>query len=130
MRRYLSGIMAAFLATLAVPVASAGATPPSDVTIEVDTLFAGTGVFTASGPAVDDGVVCASGDTVDGSSKISGNGKWGFNIQVVKEFTCDDESGSFLVKLQARVLFDGPVLFHKEEKDGSVIEDPDVDELL
>ena len=110
MRRYLFGIMVALLATLAVPVASAGATPPSDVSIEANTLFAGTGVFAASGPAVDDGVFCASGDTSDEFGKVSGLGKWGFNIQLVKKFTCDDESGSFLVKLQTRVLFDGPVL--------------------
>lgn len=107
-RRVLIAAVAAFL--LVAGAAPAGATPPSNVEIEADSLFAGTGVFTASGPAVDDGVICASGDTVDVFSKASGNGSKGFNLQVIKLFTCDDESGSFLVKLQVKVFLAGPLL--------------------
>lgn len=110
MRRYLLGITVALVAALAVLAAPAGATPPSGVEIEVDTLFAGTGTFTATGAAVDDGVLCATGDTLDVFGMVSGMGPKGFNIQTVKEFTCDDLSGSFFVKLQVKVFFAGPVL--------------------
>ncbi len=109
MRRFVYAFMAVVLVLLAVPIGPAGATPPADVEIEVDTFFAGTGTFTATGPAVDDGVVCASGETSDVAGMASGNGPTGFNIQVVKEFSCDDLSGSFLVKLQVKVFFSGPV---------------------
>jgi hypothetical protein len=110
MRRYLLGITVALVAALAAPTAPAGATPPSGVEIEADTLLAGTGTFTATGAAVDDGVLCASGDTLDVFGKRSGMGPKGFNVQVVKEFTCADGSGSFLVKLQVKVFSAGPVL--------------------
>lgn len=110
MRRHLLGTAVAVVAALAVSAASVEATPPSDVEIEVDTLLAGTGTFTATGGAVDDGVVCATGDTLDVFGKFSGQGLNGFNVQVVKEFSCDDLSGSFLVKLQVKVFFAGPVL--------------------
>ncbi len=103
-------VLAVALAVAMAMALPAGATPPSAVTIEVDTLFAGTGTFTATGPAVDDGVVCATGETFDVFGKVSGMGKKGVNIQVVKEFTCDDDSGSFFVKLQVKVFFAGPVL--------------------
>ena len=107
-RRVLIAAVAAFL--LVAGAAPAGATPPSNVDIEADSLFAGTGTFTASGPAVDDGIMCATGDTLDVFSKASGNGNKGFNLQVIKMFTCDDDSGSFLVKVQVKVFFEGPLL--------------------
>jgi hypothetical protein len=107
-RRVLIAAVAAFL--LVAGAAPAGATPPSDVDIVADSLFAGTGTFTASGPAVDDGDICVTGETFDVFSRASGNGNKGYNLQVVKEFTCDDGSGSFLVKLQVKVFFAGPLL--------------------
>lgn len=107
-RRVLIAAVAAFL--LIAGAAPAGATPPSNVDIEADSLFAGTGTFTATGAAVDDGVICATGDTLDVFSKASGNGNKGYNLQVIKMFTCDDDSGSFLVKLQVKVFFAGPLL--------------------
>lgn len=61
------------------------------------------GPFVATGPAVNDGIVCASGDVLDVSSKFAGFTDFGFNIQVQKEFTCDDDSGSFFMKLQVRI---------------------------
>ena len=91
-------------------VPAAASSPPLDVEIEADSLFTGTGEFTATGPAMDDGIVCAAGDTLDVFSKVTGNGNNGFNIQVMKEFTCDDGSGSFLVKLQVKVFFSSPRL--------------------
>ena len=82
----------------------AGATKPSGVDIVVETsLLSGTGPFVASGPAVDDGLVCAEGETNDVFAKTSGSSKNGFNVQVIKQFICDDNSGEFFVKLQARI---------------------------
>ena len=111
-RSLIVAAMAALL--LVVGLAPAGAAPPADVEIEADSLLAGTGTFTASGAAVDDGVVCATGNTLDLSVASSGSGPWGHNIRVIKEFTCDDGSGSFLVKLQVRKLLVGPLFttFH------------------
>ena len=91
-------------------VPAAASSPPSDVNFEVDSLYAGTGTFTATGPAVDDGIVCETGDTLDVFGKVAGLGNNGYNIQVIKDFTCDDQSGSFLVKLQVKVFFSGPLL--------------------
>jgi hypothetical protein len=89
--------------TLALP---AGATPPSDVVLEVETSLLGDpGPFVASGPAVDDGVVCDSGIVIDASGKVTGFSPTGFNAQVIKHFTCDDGSGDFFVNLQARIDF-------------------------
>lgn len=92
---------------MAVGIAApAGATPPSDVNIEVQSSFFVTpNPFVASGPAVDDGVVCAEGTVVDDSAKVTGFSRNGFNFQGVKHFTCDDGSGEFFVNLRARIDF-------------------------
>jgi hypothetical protein len=90
---------------LVLPV-PAGATPPSDVLFEVETSFIPPAPFTASGPAVDDGLVCDSGIVVNASSKVAGFSLNGFNFQGIKHFTCDDGSGEFFVNLQARIFFD------------------------
>jgi hypothetical protein len=108
MRRFLTLLLVAALALVVLPIGPAAATAPSDVEFSVDSLFAGTGEFVATGPAVADGLVCPMGDTEDVFAKASGNGKKGFNLQVIKQFTCDDDSGSFLVKLQVKVFFAGP----------------------
>ena len=87
---------------------------PTAVQFEVPTTFGSDGApsfgpFTASGPAVDEGLVCPSGDTIDVFGKASGfqSAKGGLNFQVVKLFTCDDGSGEFFVKLQVRVDWKG-----------------------
>ena len=87
---------------LALP---AGATSPSEVDIAVETQFGPPGPFSASGPAVDDGVVCAEGIVVDASGKVTGFSPNGFNFQGVKHFICEDGSGEFFVNLQARIDF-------------------------
>ena len=93
---------------MALPVASAGASPPEQVTFEGPAFFAGdnagTGDFTASGPAVVSGAICVSGITNDLLTNTHQTPK-GVNLQILKEFTCDDGSGSFQVKLQVRILF-------------------------
>lgn len=90
-------------------VGAASATPPSDVHFEVETtaidLGETFGPFTATGQAVDAGLMCDSGDTIDVFAKMTGfQSGHGINVQVVKRFTCDDGSGDFLVKLQVRVV--------------------------
>ena len=110
MRRSL--IVAAIAALLLiVSMAPAGATPPSGVEIVDLVTFdpqnpgPSTGEFTATGPAVDAGLICPAGTSVDVFAKYSGfNAATGYmNAQIVKQFTCDDESGEFLVKLQVRI---------------------------
>ena len=91
---------------LILSVASAGATTPVGVQIEVETSILGDpSPFTASGPAVDDGLICNTGIVVEDSSKATGFSPNGFNFQGVKHFTCDDGSGEFFVNLQARIDF-------------------------
>ena len=88
--------------------------PPAAVQFEVETTFGSDGApsfgpFTATGPAVDQGLVCPNGDTIDVFGKVSGfqSAKGGLNFQVVKQFTCGDGSGEFFVKLQVRVDWRG-----------------------
>ena len=111
MRRIFIVVVAAtLLAALAAP---AGATPPSDVGIEVETSLLGApSPFVASGPAVDDGVVCDSGEVVEATRKVTGFSKNGFNFQGIKQFTCDDGSGEFFVNMQARIDFRKGVTFN------------------
>lgn len=109
MRKLLILVAAAALLLVMLPVAPVGATPPSGVQIEVTTTLPAEGPsfgpFTATGPAVDAGLMCSSGDTVDVFGKAAGfQSERGFNLQVLKLFTCDDEPfGEFLVKLQVRI---------------------------
>jgi len=102
---------------LVFPVAAAQATPPLAVHFEVPTTIdpdtdISTGPFTATGPAVDEGLMCATGDATDvAPSKVVGfqSGKL-VNLQLVKMFTCDDDSGTFLVKLQVQLRFGEPTI--------------------
>lgn len=83
--------------------ASVGATAPSDVGIEVETSLLGApSPFLASGPAVDDGLICNGGVVVD-SAKATGFSRNGFNLQTIKHFICDDGSGEIFINLQARI---------------------------
>lgn len=110
MRRFVTLLVVAALALAVLPVGSAaGDSPPLDVFFEVETTLPpdgpAFGPFAASGPAVDEGLICASGDTVDVGGRFSGFNPpgTGFNIQVFKLFTCDDGSGDFVLRLQVRV---------------------------
>jgi hypothetical protein len=93
-----------------IPAASVQASPPLAVHFDVPTTFGPGdtgptfGPFTATGPAVDAGVVCPSGETIDVFGRVAAyKSRTGVVFQVVKLFTCDDGSGSFLVKLQVRI---------------------------
>ncbi len=92
----------ALMVAMALP---AGATRPSGVDIEVETLFGAPSPFAASGPAVDDGLICASGVVIDDFGSVTGLSRNGFNFHGIKRFTCDDGSGEFFVNLQARIDF-------------------------
>ena len=89
-----------------VPVSASS--PPLEVMFEVPTVIppggGPFGTFTATGPAVDEGLVCPSGDTIAEFEKVNGEqSNKGFNVQVTYVFTCDDGSGQFYVKLQVRI---------------------------
>jgi hypothetical protein len=95
---------------LVMPVATAQATPPLDVNFEVQTSFIDEGPlsggpFTASGPAVDAGLVCAAGDTIDNDLPQAAGyqSERGVNLLIVKHFSCTDASGEFWIKLQVRI---------------------------
>ena len=104
MKRVLIAVVAATL--LVAMAAPAGATPPTEVGIEVETSLLGApSPFVVSGPAADDGLVCDLGLVVDESLLVSGFSPNGFNAHVVKQFTCADGSGEFFVNLQARIDF-------------------------
>jgi len=111
MRKIILLVAALALFLVALPIASAGAAPPEQVTFEGEAFFAGpdagTGFFTADGPAVGSGAMCPGGTVVDVYTKAApkmGQSPNGVNFQIVKEFTCDDDTGTFLIKLQVRIM--------------------------
>lgn len=109
----LSSIFVMAAALTLVFALPAAATPPSDVQIEVESSLLGApGPFVASGAAVDEGIVCETGEVVDLSGKVTGNSPTGFNYQGIKQFVCDDGSGEFSVNLQARIDFRKGVTFN------------------
>lgn len=106
MRRLFVLIAVVALFIVALPIAAAGATPPEDVIFHGPSYFEGSGEFTAEGPAFDSGAMCEGGTTADVFGKVApkmGQSPNGVNMQIVKEFTCDDGSGSFFVKLQVHI---------------------------
>jgi hypothetical protein len=90
---------------MVVTVSTVFAAPPMDVHIAVDELIAGIGVdepFTASGLAVDAGLICAAGMVQDVSVATSGAPSAPFRIiQVLKRFSCGD--GTFDVNMVVRL---------------------------
>jgi hypothetical protein len=109
MPRFVKLAAATAALALALPLATAQAAPAAAVHIEAQTSFLYEGVsggpFTATGPAVDAGLICATGQTIDVFAKPAGyqsHGGW-LNLIIVKAFTCDDGSGAFLVKLEVRL---------------------------
>jgi hypothetical protein len=91
-------------------VSAAANTPPLKVEIVAQTYIPDDpnesiiGTFVASGPAVDAGVLCPSGTTVDLSILGAGDeSNYRLNLLVRKEFTCDDGSGTFLMMLKVKL---------------------------
>ena len=108
-RRSVSGAMLAAAVALLAIAGPVGAATPNDVNIvTVNDKTTGTGTFEASGSAVDSGLVCAQGATVD-TDHVFGGYQSGRKVEVQarKEFTCADGSGTFFVKIQIHVVFGG-----------------------
>jgi hypothetical protein len=114
MNRRLHAIVA-MLAAILVLMALAGpiaATSPESVTIVSHVTFnpdgPNHGDFVASGDAVDSGLICVSGTFVDTGIRFAGyqSDRGMVQLQVVKEFTCDDGTGTFVAKLQIQANFD------------------------
>jgi hypothetical protein len=105
-------VLAALSALTFASGSAAAAGPPGGVTIVSHVTFnpdgPNFGDFTATGAAVDSGSICASGSFVDIGIRFAGfqSDRGIVQLQVIKEFTCDDDSGSFVVKLQIQANFD------------------------
>ena len=106
--RTILAILSAALALGIVAGPAAAAAPPLGVTIVSDVTFVeggpNIGAFTASGPAVDAGTLCASGSFEDQGIRLAGfpARSGDLQIQVLKTFTCDDGSGTFDLKMQIK----------------------------
>jgi hypothetical protein len=106
--RKLSILFVITVILLLTAAPAAASSPPLDVEFVAPTILPEYdppyGTFTATGPAVDAGIVCPMGTTLDIFDKAAGyQSQTGINFQSVKIFTCDDGSGTFFVKLQVRV---------------------------
>jgi len=97
--RLISVLIAVFL--LVFSVSSAFAAAPLALHIEVDEVFTqDSETFTASGQAVESGLVCGTGAVSE--SSFVGRGRHGANVLILfvtKHFTCGDDSGSFDIKM-------------------------------
>jgi len=107
-RTILVLIITTFLLLQAIPVIASSSFP---VTIIAETVFnEPEALFTASGEAVNQGLICSAGTVTDGKYIAAGrwegpNGPhWNFIIQ--KVFVCEDGSGSFTINLRAHAYFD------------------------
>jgi hypothetical protein len=106
-------IVAVTLSVLGVVGPIAAATP-QNVTLVSSTIFnpdgPNYGTFVATGDAVDQGLICATGSFVDTFLAFAGyeNGK-SVQITVGKTYTCPD--GTFFVKMQIHANFDGTEVF-------------------
>ena len=105
-KRTLSVMAVVFL--LAINVSAVVAAPPVPVTIEVEENLAeghwfDPETFYASGPAVDNGLVCATGDVVDLEITWNMSSAPFQNLKAHKRFTCDDASGTFDIKMVVKL---------------------------
>jgi hypothetical protein len=110
MARSMIAVLGVALA-LGVAAAPAAAAAPQPVTIVSHVTFnpdgPNFGDFTATGAAVDSGLLCGSGTFVDTGIRFAGfqSDRGTVQIQVVKEFSCGG-SDTFVVKLQIQANFD------------------------
>lgn len=95
MRRFIMVLGA--LVALVVSSGTVAAVSVADASIDVRSLFEdGGGTFTA-----DSDLLCASGTTSD-STLVAGNGRT-ITFHNLKTFECADGTGSFTLRLEARV---------------------------
>ena len=102
-------VVAAALVALAAVAPAAAATPVAvEIVSHMDFNQEGgfnTGDFEASGPAVDQGLICESGTVEDTRIILAGfqspTGR--IQIPVRKTFTCDDGSGEIFIKIQVHL---------------------------
>lgn len=92
-----------------MPMASATATPPTDVRFEYDFFFEPEpfGEFEATGSAVDDGLMCPSGTLEEVLFRESHFTK---NVTPIDRFICDDDGvfdpdDTFVMKVQVHIDF-------------------------
>ena len=110
--RRLVGVVAAVAFALGIAGPVVAGSPKQEVTIVSHVTFnpadKNFGEFTATGEAVDSGLICGSGTFVDTAIRFAGfqSDRGMVQLLVVKEFTCDDNSGTFTVKLQIQANFD------------------------
>jgi hypothetical protein len=106
-------ILAASLSVMGMVGPIAAATP-QNVTLVSSTIFnpdgPNFGTFVATGDAVDQGLICATGTFVDTFLAFAGyeNDK-SVQITVGKTYTCP--AGTFFVKMQIHANFDGTEVF-------------------
>lgn len=111
--RKLALFVAVITLLLITTAGPAAATQPTGVFIGVETSLVGDpSPFVASGPAVDQGLICDSGIVVDAAGKVTGGSPAGFNFLGVKHFICEDGSGGFFLNLEARIDFRRGVTFN------------------
>lgn len=94
-----------------VPSTTTSATTPTTTTLPplgdravtivrdvIDSADTSPGDFTASGPAVEDGLVCAAGTTFENRFEDRGGGSEAWEAR----FVCNDGSGSFSIQVESR----------------------------
>lgn len=88
---------AAFALAVAAVAGPAMAGPPQAITITTQVVFNPEiyGTFTATGS------ICATG-TVEYVDDVVASGPAAFNVNGLTRFTCDDNSGSFVLRLKAQ----------------------------
>jgi len=105
--RAIVAVLAVAMALLTV-IGPASAASPQQVRIVSHMNFnpdgPNFGDFTATGSAVDSGLVCASGTVLD-TGIVFGGFQSGRSVQILvrKTFTCADGSGTFFVKIQVHL---------------------------
>ncbi len=93
----LGSTIGVLLALLVAPIASAAASPTTVLTIDV--VFDVSEDFTATG-----GVICESGTAVTDPVFAAGFGRMGRGagtFHLIKTLTCDDDSGTFQIRVNA-----------------------------
>ena len=93
----LGSTIGVLLALLVAPIASAAAPPTTVLTIDI--VFDVSEVFTATGD-----VICESGTAVTDPVFAAGFGRMGrgaATFHLIKTLTCDDDSGTFQIRVNA-----------------------------